>query len=231
MRKLITNLLLLSLVATVPALARTRAVEHGGSLSAYTASVVDSDTGKPVVGAQVVNQSLSTQTDAQGAFTIPISAAGTTLTISRSGYDSVTVTVHPNVPIAPIALKPRPGVMISTKSGQTVRLDFENVLFIYAQALLTQMQSTTTVVCNNGTPKEIDRADISRISSVVRASGGACCTMDALWFDLELKSGEKAHVALVMDCMTWDSYLGGFEHETYKQTYIRFDDIVEARFP
>jgi Carboxypeptidase regulatory-like domain len=232
MRKLLTNLLLLSLIAAFPALARTHAVGHPAGYFSYSGSVVDSISGQPVAGAEVVNEKLVITTDAHGAFTMPILAVGQTmLTIRRAGYESVTVSVQPAIPATPILLKPLPGVVVKTKTGQTIRLDLETVNFVYAQPLGSQISSPSAALCKDGTPIQVDRAQIARISNAVRASGAACCSSETLWFDLELKTGEHSHVALVFDCMTYYCFLGGNEHDTFSRAYIRFEDISEVTFP
>jgi hypothetical protein len=235
MRNLISNIFLLSLVVALPAFARVRAVATPNAAILYSATVVDAVTAHPVVGAQVANGGLTTTTNNSGAFTIPVYAGlETTLIVSRTGYDTAQakLVVQPGLPGVPIKLQPRPTVTVHTKSGQTAQLDADSFLFIYVQPLLTQFTSPTARFCANGNEIDVDRSQISRIiGPAVSSAGGACCNLTVLWFDVELKSGDRQHVSLVFDCYTYDCYIGGRDHDTYQLSYFSFADISEVDFP
>jgi hypothetical protein len=232
MRKLLTNLILLSLAISVPAVARTRVAVHPAGQVSYSSTVIDAVTGKPVIGAEVVNQALTTTTSATGAFTIPVnSASPTTLTIRRSGYDTITVTVQPGLPPSPLQMQPHAGITVKMKSGQTVQIDSETAQLYYVIPLLTVLHSATVALCKDGTQIQMELPTFSRISNVVRASGAACCHLDTIWFDLEQKNGDRSHVSLTLDCMTYDCFLGGRDHDTYQMVYPKFEDISEVVFP
>lgn len=232
MRKLLTNLLFLSLVISVPAVARTRAAVHPAGQVSYSSTVVDAVTGNPVIGAEVVNQGLTTTTSATGAFTIPVnSATPTTLTIRRSGYDTITVTVLPGLPPSPIRMQPHAGITVKMKTGQTVQIDSESAQLVYSIPLLTSVHSTIAALCKDGTQIEVELSAFARISNIMRASGAACCRFDTIWFDLEQKGGDRSHVALSYDCLTYDCFLGGRDRDTYKMVYLKFEDISEVTFP
>jgi hypothetical protein len=232
MRRLLANLILLSLVISVPAVAaRTRAVVHPAGQVSYSSTVVDAVTGKPVVGAEVVNQGLTTTTNATGVFTIPVNAAApTTLTIRRSGYDTITVTVQAGLPPSPIRMQPHAGITVKLKTGQTVQIDSESAQLAYSIPLLTSIHSTTAALCKDGTQIEVELSTFARVSNVARASGAACCHIDTIWFDLEQKGGDRSHVALSYDCLTYDCFLGGRDHDTYQMVYLKFEDISEVVF-
>ncbi len=234
MRKLQTTFLLFLVVFTLPAIAATRhrAVGVPTGLVPYTSTVVDATTNKPVVGAEVVFQASKTVTDANGSFTIPLNGAtASTITISRSGYDTLSVTIQPGVPPSPIRLTPHATVTVKMKSGQTVQIDSETAEMFYSIPLLTTVHSKNFALCKDGTPIEIPLANFTRMSNIVRASGGACCHIDTLWFDGQLKDGTTSHMALQYDCATYDSFFGGRDHTTYQMQYLKLDDISEITFP
>lgn len=232
MRKLQTTLLLLVLAATIPAFARQRAVAIPTGLVPYTSTVVDATTGKPVIGAEVSFMANKTMTDANGSFTIPVnSGSPSTITIKRSGYDPLTVTLQPGVPPSPIKMQAHGTITVKMKSGQTVQVDAEGAEFYFTIPLLTSMHSTVAALCNNGTQIEVAITDFARMSNVVRASGAACCHIETLWFDLQQKNGQTAHVAVSSDCLTYDTFIGGHDHTSYQVTYLKLEDIAEATFP
>ncbi len=235
MKNSIRNILLLSLVVAWPAFARVRAVAVPEGPILYSSTVVDAVTGQPVIGAQVANGSTTTTTGNNGAFTIPVyPGKQATLVVSRSGYDTaqVTVVVQSGTPGVPIKLQPRSTVTVHTTSGQTVQLDFETFQFVYAQPLASVLSSPTARFCANGSELDVDRSQIARIlGPAVSSEGGACCNRPVLWFDVDLKSGERQHVSLVFDCYTYDCFIGGRDHTTYQQTYFTFKEIAEVDFP
>ncbi len=234
MRNLIRNIVLLSLVVASPAFARIRAVAAPSAPILYSSIVVDAVSGQPVIGAEVSNGTLTTTTSTSGAFTIALLAGRlTTLTVSRSGYVTAQVTViaQPGTPGTPIRLQSTPGVTVQLTNGQTKVLDYETVNFIFSQPF-TQLQGPNPRLCTNGNELDVDKSQISRIlGPAIRSAGGACCNLPVLWFDIELKSGEHDHASFVLDCYTYDPYLGGREHDSYQQVYLKYEDIKEVDFP
>jgi hypothetical protein len=228
-------LLLLPLVMTSPAFARVRAVGIPNGPIVYSSTVVDDVTGHPVIGAQITNGDTITTTNNAGAFSILVYAGvQTTITVSRAGYQTVqaTIVAQPGTPGAPIRLQPRATVTVHLTTGQTAQIDADTAVFVYAQPLLNQASTRSGRFCENGTELDVDISQISRIiGPAVRTAGGACCNLPVLWFDIVLKNGDRHHVSLVFDCMTYDCYVGGRDHDTFQLVYFSLDSIQEVDFP
>lgn len=238
MRNLTRTILLISLIAAVPALAATnrhRAVAAPDAPILYSSTVVDATNGKPVVGATVANGKTTTITDAAGKFTLPVYAGTqTTLVVTRSGYNTTTSTFvyQPGLPGTPIQMQPKATVTVVTTAGKTVQLDADSVQFAYAQPLLTEVHSPIGRFCANGTELDVDTSQLKQIlGPAAKSSGGACCNLSVDWFDIVLKDGTRQHVSLVFDCYTYYCFIGGKDHTTFQDTYFSFEDIKEVDFP
>lgn len=234
-------LLLLPLVATAPAFARVRAVGIPGPI-VYSATVVDDVTGHPVIGAQITNGDTITTTNNTGVFSILVYAGvQTTITVSRAGYATVQVTILalPGTPGAPIRLQPRATVTVHMTSGQSEQIDADTAVFVYAQPLLSQASTRSGRFYENSVravppcPDELD-VDISQISRIIGPAvrtAGTCCNLPVLLFDIELKNGDRHHVSLVFECLGYDAYVGGRDHDSFQLVYFPFDGIQEVDFP
>jgi hypothetical protein len=234
MRNLLTTAILFLIVVS-PAVAKSRAVRPIAQTVLFKSSVVDSVTGKPVIGATVALGNISTVTDTRGAFTLLLPATPVTLVISRSGYETAEFTVTPSAgattPV-PFRLQSRQAVIVTTTDGQRIQLDLESVRFVNALPLSNPVSVTAGNFCLDGNEIDVDIADISRINGPsATASGGSCCPRDTEFVDVTLKSGQQSHVTLIYSCRGYDVFLGGREHDTFQQVFVKFSDLRQVEFP
>lgn len=245
MTRFLTAALLVMISAASAFAGRSRAVQPLPETH-YVGIVSDASTHRPVAAADVTSGIRTVKTDARGAFDILIPAGrDIALTIRRSGYAELTVTVNtqpPAVIVSPavpspateIQLQPRPPVTVKTTTGQTVLLDEETVQFAYVLPFSSPATSETANFCRaDGTPFNPEREEFVRIvGPAVAVTSIPCCKLGpVLGVTAEMKSGEKSQVFFSDSCFGYDVNLLGRERESATFVYLKFTQIAEVVFP
>ena len=234
------------LFAATSAFAHTRAVRPV-SEGVYSGIVVDARTFKPVIEAEITSGTRTVKTDAHGAFDIVIIVGRPVgLTVHRSGYDDLPITVslstNPGTsPVAPtppsqpsVALTPKASVVVKTTDGKTLRLDADTVQFAYVIPFSNPATSTSASVClSDGTADDIDRSEIAHITGpAISTTNAACCKLGpALAIDVELKTGDKERVLFTDSCFGYDCIFTGRDHDSAQYVQVKFTDVASIDFP
>lgn len=234
---------LIALLLAVPALAagKRRAAGHPANPSANDSvrgTILDNANNQPVVGATVTVQGLSNKsdtTDAQGRFEIKKVPAGSyTLSISRTGYEtkSVTISVTSTGANVDTKLVPKPTVTVKLKNGTTVLIDTETVEFAYLVPFSGYARSEYARFCRAGAEFNPDRSEIKKISNIVSTQNGDCCKDNpVIKANVDLRSGENTDVYFIDSCPGYEVDFIGRNHATGQFNYLKFTDITEIVFP
>jgi len=237
--------------------AKTRAVQPLPEVP-YYGRLADATTGAPVIHADVTNGKRVATTDANGVFIIALPAGRpTTLVITRSGYEPLSLAVNPPaiesppviispspspapaVPptpgaIAPIPVTPKPTVSVRQVSGATVAVDLETLQFAYVLPFASPVASTAASFCRtDGSPFNPDRAEFARIvGPAILGRGVACCpTGTILSVTAEMKNGDRVEAFFSDSCAGYDIALIARDHVTAQPVSISFTTISEIAFP
>jgi hypothetical protein len=226
----------------------------------YTAAVLDSASGKPVIEAEVKSGNRTVKTDARGAFSILVTTGRPIpITIHRSGYDDLTIiaslpaiptptppgviispavppTPAPVPPVAgpPVLLIPRLPVTVKMTNGQTVSLDADTIQFAYVIPFSSPATSTSASFCRvDGTAFNPERSEIARIvGPTTTITNADCCKLGPVMsVNVELRSGEKAQVFFTDSCFGYDVTIGGRERDSAQFVYLKFNEIASVEFP
>lgn len=200
-----------------------------------TGVVVDAESGRPVVFADVANGDIRTVTDAQGKFELLVpSGRATSLTVGRSGYDTLVYNVPNGATSVTIQLRGRSGVRVRTTKGETFELDYETAQFAYLIPFSGYARSDAGKFCRQG--QQSYRPDKSTIARVVgpatTANFAACCTLgETLKIQLVLKSGETTDVYFTDACFGYEVDFVGRDHVSGEFVFLKFTEIAEITFP
>lgn len=242
MRK--ASIAVVALMMATIAFAHTHAVRPVAE-AVYSGLILDSATNKPVVEAEVTSGNRTVKTDAAGSFNIVIiTGRPVALIVHRSGYEdlplTVTLTVQgsvsPVVPATPtpVALMPKPLVIVKTTAGATIRLDADTVQFAYVIPFSNPATTTIASFCrDDGTADDIDRSEFAHITGpAVSTTNAACCKLGpSLGINVELKTGEKEHVLFTDSCFGYDCIFTGRDHDSAQYVQVKFTEIASVDFP
>jgi hypothetical protein len=198
------------------------------------------------------------KTDARGSFSMIIPAGRPTqITIHRSGYDDVVLSVTlppvpntggtivspaippppspaPPTPQPPTPMTPRKPVTVKMTNGQTVSLDADSIKFAYIIPFSSPITSESASFCRtDGTEYTPDRSEFARIvgPATVVTSDSCCKLGGVLAVNVEMKNGEKEQVFFSDSCFGYDVILNGRERDTALFLYLNFGDIASVEFP
>ena len=235
--------LLVCLVAAVPATGATKRAVKPIPTVPYSGLIVDATSGHPVVAAEVRNGTEVVLTDTQGLFTLRLPAGRPTeITIHRTGYDDLTVSIGgaqvtaPTFPVSSteITMQPRPQVVVQLTTGQTIRLDSDSVQFAYVLPFQTPQGANNASFCrSDGSSWSPDRAEFARITGpATSVTSSACCKLGPmLSVDVKMKNGDAAKVTFADSCYGYDIDLSGRDHDSAQYVYLNFKDIALITFP
>ena len=241
---------------SVCALIATTAFAHSHAVrpvaeTLYSGLVLDASTSKPVVEAEVTSGNRTVKTDVAGSFNIVvISGRPVALTVHRSGYEDLPLTVTlpipppppsvspvvpvPPQPIVPVALTPKAQVIVKTTAGATIKLDADTVQFAYVIPFSSPATSNVASFCRiDGTADDVDRTEFARIiGPAVSTTNAACCKLGpALALDVEMKTGEKERVLFTDSCFGYDCIFTGRDHDSAQYVFVKFTEVASIDFP
>lgn len=202
-------------------------------LTKINGTVVDASNGRPVVFATVAAPEFSTSTDKDGKFEIDV-APGTTLTISRSGYQTATRVVPNNTKTIQITMTGLPTIRLKTTTNVEYELDTDSSQFAYLVPFSGYVRSDAGKFCKpDGSEFHPDRAIIKRfIGPAVSSTSDACCKdKPILRGRVELKSGETTDVFFADSCFGYEVDFIGRDHFGGDFVFLKFNDIAEIVFP
>jgi hypothetical protein len=235
-RKLL--LLTFALLITLPlaAATRRRAVQlTPGTEVPVTGQITDAVTNAPVIQADLQSGRLHVLTDIAGKFTMNLPSGRTTvLTVTRSGYETKTLSVTPEGPTTlSTKLTPTPTVRVVMTSGAAYDLDRESAQFAYALPFAGYARSSEGNFClADGSPYKPTAADLSKvIGPAVSGSSSACCKNPVMTITLEKRGGEKVTAAFVDSCAAFEVDFVGRDHQSGQNRYLRFTEIAQITFP
>lgn len=228
----------LALAAVLPlsAAQHRRAV---GPLTEVTVTgiVLDSSTGQPVQGVEVVNGVLhSKATGADGKYTITLPAGRPTLlTANYFAFQPQTKTVTPAAGTTlDFSLTPNPAVTVKTVNGETYVLDYASSQFAYVIVFAGYVRDDHANLCKpGGTQWAPDKSEFKKITGPgTFVNYAPCCANAAVTsLNVEMKSGEKTQVYFNDSCFGNEPDFLGRERSTGMYRYFAFKDVASVEFP
>lgn len=229
---------LLALTLAVPSFAaggKRRAV--GPSVPAVVTklrgTVTDAANGRPVVFATVVAGELSATTDAEGKFELDV-PGGSTITITRSGYTTVTRTIATGTATVAITMNGLPSIRLKTTTNKEYELDMDGAEFAYMVPFSGYVRSDNGKFCKpDGSDYRPNKTTIKRfIGPAVSSTNEACCKdRPILKARIELKSGEQTDVYFTDSCFGYEVDFIARDHYAGEFVFLKFNDITEIVFP
>ncbi len=199
--------------------------------------ITDVDTGKPIVAAQVFNGTKgSAATGATGEYTIKLPAGRQTqITGTQFGYGSQTKSITPSDGLrVDFALSALPGVTVKLTNGDSHVLDLGTSQFAYLIVFSGYARSDNANFCKpDGSAFTPNKTEFVKITGpAAPATNATCCNLGPVMAaDVEMKTGEKAHVFFTDSCFGNEVDFIGRERSTGTFLYFRFTDIAELDFP
>lgn len=209
------------------------------TLATLTGTVTDADSGAPVVFADVNANTGHAVTDAAGKFAFNVLSApkDVTVTVSRSGYETVSRTVSVVVGsknVLDLKLKGKPTVTLRESDGTTHSLDADSVQFAYLIPLSGYAPAQYANFCKtDGTTYNPPREDFVRITGPAKSVNfSPCCTIGPVMsITVQTKSAGSQNVYFVDSCYGYEVDLIGRDHVSGSFTYYNFAKIAEVVFP
>lgn len=199
-----------------------------------TGTVTDAGNARPVVFATVAAGEIATTTDNTGKYELDV-PAGTVLTVSRSGYQTKSVTVPNNTKLVNITMTGLPTIHVKTTANREYDLDFDSSQFAYLVPFSGYVRSDAGKFCKpDGTDFKPDRSTIKKFTGpATTATNAPCCKDDKpiLKGRVELKSGEQTDVFFADSCFGYEVDFIGRDHFGGDFVFLKFNDIAEIVFP
>lgn len=217
--------------------AKRRAVSPGTATAeaVLSGTLVDAVTGAAVIQAEVRAPGKGGRTDSTGHFAIRLSTSrNTTLTFSRSGYQTLNANVNITGDSAQtFRITPNPTAKLRTTAEVSYELDSETVEFGYIAPFSGYSKDSKLNLCKSGgesfTP---DRSEIRKITGSVPLNDPACCRQGPIpAISVELKSGGTTTGGFADACIGYKVDIIAQDHKTAQPVYIHFSDIAEITFP
>lgn len=231
---------LLTLALAVPSFAagqKRRSVTPSApaALVKLSGTVVDAgNNSRPVVFATVSGPESSTSTDQSGKFELEI-RVGAPLTVTRSGYQTVTRPVPANATTIQIQMTGLPTIRVKTVTNREYDLDTDSSEFAYLVPFSGYVRSDSGKFCKpDGTEYKPNKSLIKRfIGPAVASTNEPCCKdgKSILKARLELKSGEQTDVYFADSCFGYEVDFIGRDHFGGEFVFLKFNDITEIVFP
>lgn len=196
-------------------------------------TVTDVANGRPVVFATVTAGDVATSTDNLGKFELDV-PGGTNLTITRTGYQSVTRLIANGTKTIAIAMTGLPTIRLKTTANRDYELDMEGAEFAYAVPFSGYVRSDAGKFCKpDGTDYRPNKTTIKRfVGPAVASTSDACCKdKSPLKARLELKSGEQTDVFFTDTCFGYEVNFIARDHFAGEFVFLKFNDIAEIVFP
>ena len=230
---------MLAISVALPGLAaqRRRAVQLRPAVEVTLSGVVtDADSGAPVVQAEIAAASRMTSTDTSGRYSFKVPAGTSNVTISRTGYETLTQLVTaPSDLTKNFTVKSKPTVTMRLTSGQTIALDADTIEFGFPSGF-SYVRGQHLNVCRGdteGKAVETKRADIKKITGpATRTQFTPCCTSFQIeTVNVELRNGQSGQAYLYDSCPGYEIEVVGRNHATAEFMYVKFANISELLFP
>jgi hypothetical protein len=230
---------LLTLALAIPSLAAGQKRRSVGAAAPpvmvkLSGTVVDAGNNRPVVFATVAGPDSGTTTDQNGKFEIEI-RVGATLTVSRSGYQTVSRVVPANTTTIQIPMTGLPTIRLKTTTNREYELDTESSEFAYLVPFSGYVRSDSGKFCKpDGSEYKPNKSIIKRfIGPAVASTNEGCCKdgKPILKARLELKSGEQTDVFFADSCFGYEVDFIGRDHFGGDFVFLKFNDITEIVFP
>jgi hypothetical protein len=200
-------------------------------------TITDAVTSTPVVNVHVRGGRRSSETDAQGKFSIKNADGFTDIVFDaeRSGYEPYHIKLSGAGPHnLTIRLQPTPTVSVKKIDGTTIAVDFENLRFGYAVPFLGFRAAPSELFCfGSGDAREVNKSEMRKITGPgVNVTSGCCTARMATKVTLELKTNQTSDVYFVDSCESeYTQELIGTNHVTGEAIDIPFSGIAEVVFP
>ena len=237
MRKIILVVSLSLLSASTAFAQRHRIVGlPDASYALLTGRVTDAAEGGGVVMAEVSAPQRFARTFGDGLFTMELPVGiPTVITISRTGYQTLTQTVTLAGPEnRTFLLQPLPLARITTTTGTTYIVDADSLEFGYVIPFLGARRDRLAKMCRPGQePFTLDRSEIDRITGPMRTvTDEACCATGPLTgADFQLATGETITAYFADSCEHTHIQLYARDHKTYDSVWVEIKDLQEAVIP
>lgn len=236
---LITAFLAVSLPASEPA-SRRRAVGTVDPRAVILiGTITDAATGVPIFDARVSVGSRWGRAQRNGTFRISrgLATGGASATIERWGYETETrnVALVQGTNTLNVTMKSKPVLMLTTRSGEVHRLDYENSIFtdVYPFRGLSAI-SPVELCAVGGSKSSVEKKDLKVITfTAQKVSNGNCCAspMTGYVANITLKSGERFDAMLANSCTAYNMGFSGGNHDTGDLTNYPLSQISKIEFP
>jgi hypothetical protein len=196
-------------------------------------TVVDADTGAPVVGVDVSATGRTARTDTKGLFTIKVPTGSVTINFSRTGYAASSVTVNLSAATTQtFHITSLPTVKVIA-GATTYQVEPDSVEFGYIAPFSGYVQDTKLNLCTSGgVAFAPDRSEIRKITPGAALNDPACCSKGSIpAINVELKTGGTSTGGFTDACLGYKVDIIAIDHNTEKPVYIHFSDITEVDFP
>ena len=227
------------LIATsLPAAERRRVITPASpdELIVITGTVLDSASNAPVFQAQVVNEGRTVTADSQGRFSIKVPLnRNTTLTAQRWGYTAASQTIKVGATAAfELHLAPKPVITLREVDGATHTLDYESSQFAYLIPFSGYAKFDNADFCKtDGSKWQPAKEEFKRIAGPATSSTfSSCCTLGpVMGLDVEMKSGEAAHVYFNDSCFGNEVDFVSRDRSNGQFVFYNFAKVAEIVFP
>ena len=203
-------------------------------------NVTDAATGAPIFSAKISVGQRWGKTWRDGKFRITrgLAAGGVSATIERWGYatETTNVALVPGTNTLNVKMTSKPVILLTTRSGEVNRLDYETSSFSDIYPFLGLSSISQVEVCTLfGSKSSFEKKDMRMITFPTgqKVGNSSCCAdpLKGVVANITLKSGQQFDAMMVNSCTAYNmGFLGG-NHNTNDFTNHPLSEISKIEFP